>query len=223
MSKPVLVCAMPVKKLFFHYLPTSCDAVELRLDYMEKLELNQELKNFIESYVSHYPTIVTVRERDEGGYYPVDPNIKYKVLEFSKGVGALLDIESSLLMKYPDRYGDLAEGSIVSRHVFNKDVKTYELALNDLELARRFRALIYKVFTVKDEEFVNLLNLLSTVKDMHIAVIPRNSMYRAVSIMMGTALMYCSTRGRTGPGQVNIGICSKVRTLRNSLLMYSTE
>ncbi|WP_256359202.1 hypothetical protein [Vulcanisaeta sp. JCM 14467] len=31
MSKPTLVCAMPLRKPSFYYLPTSCEAVELRL------------------------------------------------------------------------------------------------------------------------------------------------------------------------------------------------
>ncbi len=109
-SKPVLVCAVPLKKPSFYYLPTSCEAVELRLDYMDNLNLTQEVKRVIEDYVSHYPTIVTVREREEGGGRAVSPEVKYGILEFSKGVGAVPDVEVDLLVKYPpDMYGDIAE------------------------------------------------------------------------------------------------------------------
>ncbi|MGC9180730.1 MAG: type I 3-dehydroquinate dehydratase [Vulcanisaeta sp.] len=220
--KPVLVCAVPLRKPSFYYLPTSCEAVELRLDYVENLSLNQELRIAIENYVSHYPTIVTVRERDEGGSHSIEPEIKYKVLEFSKDIGALIDIEISLLSKYPDVYGDLAEGSILSRHVFNRDANSYESALKDIEVAKRLRALLYKIFSINDGEFLNLLRLLD-VGGIHVAVIPRNPTYRAISIMMGSALMYCSTRGRTGPGQLSIGFCNKVKMMRSSLSMFNRE
>lgn len=222
MNKPVLVCAIPLKKPSFYYLPTSCEAVELRLDYIDNLGLTQELKGVIEEYASHYPTIVTVREREEGGSHFVNPEVKYEILEFSKSVGALPDIEVNLLSKYPEMYGDIAEGSILSRHVFSKDVNAYELALRDLDVARRFRALIYKVFSINDDEFLNLLRLLG-IYDVHVAVIPRNPAYRAVSIIMNTALMYCSVRGRTGPGQLSIGLCNKVKLLKGSLSMFNRE
>ncbi|WP_243674588.1 hypothetical protein [Vulcanisaeta distributa] len=97
--------------------------------------------------------------------------------------------------------------------MFSKDVNAYELALRDLDVARRFRALIYKVFSINDDEFLNLLRLLG-IYDVHVAVIPRNPAYRAVSIIMNTALMYCSVRGRTGPGQLSIGLCNKVKLLK---------
>ena len=221
-NKPVLVCALPLRKPSFYYLPTSCEAVELRLDYIENLSLNQELRSAIENYVSHYPTIVTVRERDEGGNRSIEPEIKYKVLEFSKGIGALIDLEVSLLTKYSDVYGDLAEGSILSRHVFNKGVNSYESALKDIEVAKRLRALMYKLFSINDYEFLDLLRLLG-VGGIHVAVIPRNPTYRAVSIMMGSALMYCSTRGKTGPGQLSIGLCNKAKMMRSSLSMFNRE
>jgi len=222
LNKPVLVCAIPVRRLTFQYLPASCEAVELRLDYLDDMELSPTLRRFIEDYVSHYPTIVTVRERDEGGNRPVDPDIKYNILELSKDVGSLIDIEASLLAKDPDTYGDLAEGSIVSRHVFNKGVNSYELALNDIELAKRYGALVYKIFTVNDDDIMDLLNLMSKV-GIHMAVIPRNPIYRATSMIMGSSLTYCSVKGKTGPGQLNIGMCSKVKLLRRSLSMFSTE
>ncbi|ADN49630.1 type I 3-dehydroquinate dehydratase [Vulcanisaeta distributa] len=221
-SKPVLVCAVPLKKPSFYYLPTSCEAVELRLDYMDNLGLTQEVKRVIEDYVSHYPTIVTVREREEGGGRAVSPEVKYGILEFSKGVGAVPDVEVDLLVKYPDMYGDVAEGSILSRHVFSRDVSAYDLAVKDLDTARRFKALIYKVFSINDNDFLNLLRLLN-VSDINVAVIPRNPTYRAISIMMGSALMYCSVRGKTGPGQLSIGLCNKVKLLKNSLSMFNRE
>ncbi|BDR92363.1 type I 3-dehydroquinate dehydratase [Vulcanisaeta souniana] len=221
-SRPVLVCVVPMRKPSFYYLPASCEAVELRLDYLDRLDFTQEIKELIENYVSHYPTIITVRERDEGGNHGVDPEIKYKLFEFGKGIGALLDIEVSLLMRKPDIYGDLAEGSIVSRHVFSKDVNSYELAIKDLDVARKFRALIYKVFSINDNDFINLLNLLNA-GDIYVAVIPRNPMFRAVSIMMGSALMFCSTRGKTGPGQLSIGLCNKVKMLKAPLSMFDRE
>ena len=222
MRKPVLVCAMPLRKPSFYYLPTSCEAVELRLDYMDNLTLTQEVRKVIEDYASRYPTIVTIRERGEGGSHDVDPEVKYGILEFSKGVGAVPDIEVDTLIKYPDMYSDIAEGSILSRHVFSKDVNAYDLALKDIDVARRFRALVYKVFSVNDCDFLNLIRLLNT-SGIHVAVIPRNPTHRAVSMIMGSALMYCSVRGRTGPGQLSIGLCSKVKMLRDSLLMFNRE
>ncbi|WP_243679320.1 type I 3-dehydroquinate dehydratase [Vulcanisaeta distributa] len=201
-SKPVLVCAVPLKKPAFYYLPTSCEAVELRLDYMENLGLTPpEVKKVIEDYVSHYPTIITVREREEGGGRAVSPEVKYGILEFSKGVGAVPDIEVDLLIKYPpNMYGDIAEGSILSRHVFSRDVNAYELAVKDLDTARRFKALIYKVFSINDNDFLNLLRLLD-VGDVNVAVIPRNPTYRAISIMMGSAS--CTAQYAERQGLVN--------------------
>ncbi len=222
MRRPVLVCAVPLRKPSFYYLPTSCEAVELRLDYMENLALTQEVKRVIEDYVAHYPTIVTVRERGEGGGRSADPEVKYGILEFSKGVGAIPDVEVDLLTKHPELYGDLAEGSILSRHVFARDVNAHELAVKDLDIAKRFGALIYKVFSANDKDFLNLLSLLG-VNDVRVAVIPRNPAYRAVAMMMGSALMYCSVRGKTGPGQLSIGLCSKVKALMNSLLTLTRE
>ena len=222
MSKPVLVCAMPLRKPSFYYLPASCEAVELRLDYMENLALTQEVKKVIEDYASHYPTIVTVRERGEGGNRNVNPEVKYGILEFSKSVGAVPDIEVDLLIKHPDMYGDVAEESILSRHVFSKDMNAYELALRDLDVARRFKALVYKVFSINDDDFLNLLRLIG-IGDVHVAVIPRNPAHRAVSIILGSALMYCSVRGKTGPGQLSIGLCNKVKLLKSSLLLLNRE
>ncbi|MCG2879691.1 MAG: type I 3-dehydroquinate dehydratase [Vulcanisaeta sp.] len=222
LNKPVLICAIPVRRLRFQYLPASCEAVELRLDYLDDLRPSPELRGFIEDYASHYPTIVTVREYNEGGNRVIDPSIKYEVLELGRGVGALVDVEASLLAKSPETYGKLVEGSIVSRHVFSKEVNSYELALRDLELARRYGALIYKIFTVRDDDFVNLLSLVGKA-GIHVAVIPSNPVYRAVSMMMGSSLMYCSVRQRTGPGQLNIGVCSKIKMFKRSLAMYGPE
>ncbi|WP_243671537.1 type I 3-dehydroquinate dehydratase [Vulcanisaeta sp. JCM 16161] len=198
MSKPVLVCAIPLKKPSFYYLPTSCEAVELRLDYMDNLSLTQEVRRVIEDYVSHYPTIITVREHGEGGSRVINPEVKYGILEFGKGVGAVPDIEVELLVKRPDMYGDIAEGSILSRHVFSRDVNAYELALKDLDIARRFKALMYKVFSINDDDFLNLLRLLN-VGDINVAVIPRNPTYRAVSIIMGSASCTARYAARQAP------------------------
>ena len=221
LNKPVLICVIPVRRLRFLYLPASCEAVELRLDYLDDLKPSPELRGFIENYVSHYPTIVTVREYDEGGNRVIDPSIKYEVLELGRDVGALVDVEASLLAKNAETYGKLVEGSIVSRHVFSKEVNSYELALKDLELAKGYKALIYKIFTVKDDDFVSLLSLVYRA-GIHVAVIPSNPVYRAVSMMMGSSLMYCSVRQRTGPGQLNIGVCSKIKTFKRSLTMYGS-
>ncbi|MFB6470153.1 MAG: type I 3-dehydroquinate dehydratase [Vulcanisaeta sp. AZ3] len=222
LNKPILVCAMPVRRLTYQYLPASCEAVELRLDYMDDLEPSQELKRFIEDYVSHYPTIVTVREYSEGGNRIINPNIKHKVLSVSREVGALVDIEASLLMNNPSMFEELAENSIVSRHVFKSDINFYELVTKDIELAKRYRAFMYKIFTVNENEILNLLDLMRKV-DINMAVIPRNPIHRVISIMMGTPIMYCSVKGKTGPGQLNIGTCSKIKLLRRSLLTLGTE
>ncbi|WP_069807138.1 type I 3-dehydroquinate dehydratase [Vulcanisaeta thermophila] len=216
--KPLLVCAYPVTSLSTPPVPSGCEAVELRLDYLDGLESRIEgVKEFIRHISSGCPTIVTIREPSEGGAQWVSEDVKWELLSFSKGLGALVDVEAELVMRDP-RFRGLASDSIVSRHVFNEGVSVVNYLNGDLRLAREVGALVYKVFTVRDEDYPEMMKLLLMGgDDLNIAVIPMRPRFRAAAMFMGTALMYCSVGQGTAPGQLGIEECVRIKELIHRL------
>ncbi len=221
-NPPLIVCAVPITEPKPFKPPDGCEAVELRLDYLRGLERRvDEVKGLVKVMASQYPVIVTVRDVEEGGVFKVDNHVKLDILEYAKMQGAMVDVEARHVIS--GELANVAGGSIVSRHVYTKATDLEGTALRDIEYALRHGALVYKLFSAFNSDYLTLLKLLM-LKDsygLRIAVIPMDPLYRAASMILGTALMYCSVTGQTAPGQLGLDQCIRVKELRRSVLKAS--
>ncbi len=223
LEPPILVCSIPIRSAGVIDYPPECEAIELRLDYLgPNLTFNDDLKRLIEAYASKTRTIITIREVEEGGVHQVPLDLKARILEYSKSVGALIDVEAYLARAY-ETFRDLAKGSILSRHVYRHDIDIRDIVNDDLMLAKAVGAYAYKIFSISNDHVDYLLRLLlerDRLKPLRLAVVPASPILRVISMLLETEFMYCSTMTAVAPGQLNIGLCKKVKRFKRELFEY---
>ncbi|ABW01514.1 type I 3-dehydroquinate dehydratase [Caldivirga maquilingensis] len=218
-NRPMLVCAVPVKSIEELNPPSGCEAVELRLDYMgNEIEARlSELSSLIKKLLSRVKVIVTVRDHEEGGVNQVDSSLKLKIINLAHENGALVDIEVEFARRYA-RYIASWGDVILSRHIFNKRPDIRGIITSDYELANSMNAFTYKVATINGDDLPALVELLVKEREVPVAIVPMQPIQRAAAIMLGTALMYCSTGDGTAPGQLSIQECVRIKEERIRLL-----
>ena len=219
LNRPILVCAVPVRELKPLGALAGCEAVELRLDYMGG-ELGSNLaglRGFIEDLLSEFRAIVTVRDPGEGGVSNVDPGLKVKVLSMAAEAGALIDVEVDFIKAHWDLAG-FRDRVILSRHILKRVDGIRGIIMSDYSVANSMHAFAYKIATINDGDLPALIELLVNEGETPVAIIPMSPIHRAVSIMLGTALMYCAVDGGTAPGQLSVQDCVRIKGERVRLI-----
>lgn len=167
------------------------DFIELRLDYMDKLEVNLDSLNEYRSKL-----IFTIRDKSEGGYREISDTEKSVFLQELYSKGFLYDVEASFLQRKLVPY----KGKIVSAHYFDRVPSFEELE----DIIRKYRdAYILKFALVGKENYREIL--IKLLKYGNIAVMPMNvdPLERIAFSILGSKLIYGYVDIPTASGQMN--------------------
>ncbi|MGC8672734.1 MAG: type I 3-dehydroquinate dehydratase [Thermoplasmata archaeon] len=185
-----IVVSIPVKNRIIY--PEGNYVKEFRLDYAEK----NRIKDFIQKIDKIENTIITIRDRDEGGYFDGSFEDKLDLLKIIKN--SIIDIEFKHYDKIPK---DIIKNKriILSAHNFRgefseqeifkmeekADKKIIKIAMNikninhNIKLAKKFRGRIM---------FIDLSG---------------NIMYRIILSFIGGIFLYTYYKKPTAPGQID--------------------
>ncbi|AWR94845.1 type I 3-dehydroquinate dehydratase [Acidianus brierleyi] len=167
------------------------DFIELRLDYMDKLEVNLDSLNEYRSKL-----IFTIRDKSEGGYKEIPDAEKSAFLKELYSKGFLYDIEASFLQRELVPH----KGKIVSAHYFDHIPSFEELE----DIIRKYReAYIIKFALVGKENYREIL--IKLLRYENIAVMPMNvdPLERIAFSILGSKLIYGYVDIPTASGQMH--------------------
>ncbi|MCS7110670.1 MAG: type I 3-dehydroquinate dehydratase [Ignisphaera sp.] len=195
LSRPYVVASKPILKPQDIRLALSiddADFIELRVDYMDRpLEVDY-------SILKGRRVIVTLREFDEGGAKPHDPNTKIELLEGLRSMGIMYDVEVSFIEKFGVDYTN----AIVSMHFINSKPNTDYVVEKVLKYGDR--AFIVKVVTVPFPGYKSFLVRLLEMGD-NISAFPMSvdPLERVAFALLGSRLLYGYVDTPTAKGQLH--------------------
>ncbi len=167
------------------------DFIELRLDYMDTLEINLDSLNEYRSKL-----IFTIRNKSEGGYKDIPDTEKSAFLKELHSKGFLYDVEASFLHRELVPY----KGKIVSAHYFDR-IPLFE----DLEniIKKYSEAYIIKFALVGKENYREIL--IKLLRYDNVAVMPMNvdPLERIAFSILGSKLIYGYVDTPTASGQMH--------------------
>lgn len=179
------------------------DYVELRLDYLKKLE---DLE--MESLSQHRDMLIlTVRDPSEGGVYPVDTEKKKQFLENAIRLGFLVDIEAA----FSEEYDVDCTGQIVSSH-YLEEAPDYEVLKQFAEKYRDISKFTKIALKSGNDSFSKLVELLALYKNMAVMETDGDGSTRILYSLLGSKLIYCHSGEKTSPGQLSCD--DAIRVLR---------
>jgi 3-dehydroquinate dehydratase-1 len=188
-----IVASLPIynKKDLEKIKYIDADFVELRLDYIDKLDIDLDFLNHYKSKL-----IFTIRDKNEGGYKDISDNEKSSFLKELHSRGFLYDVEASFLQRESIPY----KGKIVSAHYFNS-IPSFE-ELEDI-IKKYHEAYIIKFAMVGKENYREIL--IKLLKHDNIAVMPMNvdPLERIAFSILGSKLIYGYVDTPTAPGQMH--------------------
>ncbi len=178
------------------------DALEVRLDYLENLDLRTALRAVREC--SRYERVIaTLRRAEEGGRFEGDEERRLEILERVSEEADFVDVELDVAEEDVIRP---ACRTIVSHHDFEGTPEKKEL----FELRDRCAELgdVAKVVpTARDHgEALRVLEMVETADAPTIgfAMGERARYTRVVSLLVGGYATYAAVRGAAAPGQMTV-------------------
>jgi 3-dehydroquinate dehydratase-1 len=204
--KTYVVAALPVYKVEDVKLVEAVEAdfVELRLDYMGRLEVDLD---FLERFKDKL--ILTIRDVREGGVKEIQDEEKEAFLRELHRRGFLYDVEASFLERRRVEY----IGKIVSAHYFNSVPSVDEL---EKTYEKYKEAFVVKFAVVGRGNYKGVLA--SMLKYDNVAVMPMGvpPLERIAFSILGSRLVYGYVKEPTAPGQMHYkALLEILKILRN--------
>jgi len=199
LNKPLIVLSIPYNNVS-QYIDFGADYIEVRLDYKKNLSIND-----IDEFLKYKEKIIlTIRDLNEGGVFPVKDDVKLNIYKKIYDYGIKYDVELRFLEKYKVPYDD----EIVSSHYLN-----FLPSINELiEKYKKFDNLFTAKVAIKNingyksilTKFLEIIN--------NPTVIPIGApWYERISFsLLGSKLLYVYDKVQTGGGQPNFYIASKI-------------
>ena len=213
--RPLIVASLPVRKIEDLYLIEKfldSDFIELRLDYLKDPTLVVHYYDYLEKYRNKL--VLTLRDKNEGGIFEIDPILKQKLIKEFYDKGFLYDIEIKFIKEYKVPY----DNKILSAHYFTYLPSKTEL----LEIINNF---IDSAYTIK----IALPNLkgykellASLVEYDKITLVPMvdDPAERIAFGLLGSKLIYSYATEKLAPGQLYY---KKVREIFNYIEMMTSS
>lgn len=194
MNKPLIVISLPIEEVDkFDFSNKKFDLIEVRLDYKKNIDI-QDLEKLL---FLKEKLILTIRDINEGGIFPVKDEIKVKIYKKAFDYGIKYDIEERFLQKHSLPY----ENMIVSSHYPDSLPSVSEL----IEKFKKYNNLFSAKVAVKNLNGYKstLAKFLELFKDA--TVIPLGAIwYERISFsLLGSKLLYVYDKVPTGNGQPN--------------------
>lgn len=201
------------------------DFIEIRVDYLE--DVNIDFSDVVSKTPA--PLILTVRKRDEGGFFKFGEKKRTDILEKCiKAKPRFVDLELSMNRSTLDRLLELAEkhsvGVILSFHSF-KNTPEREVLVQKIHEAAQKGVELVKIVTFAKEIEDNLvtLSLPQEGNNLGLKIISfcmgeRGIISRALCPFFGSYLTYASFETSTAPGQIDIEVMRRIHKLFYSLM-----
>lgn len=189
------MASVPIRSLEDLYKIGQCrsDLVELRLDYLESLDVfNPEL---VEPYRSRL--IITIRETDEGGVNSYDDETKLSLLRDAVSRGFLVDIESG----FAEKHSFDCRRQIVSRH-YLKELPDYKEMEDFIEKYMETATTVKLAVKSGAGSRSSLIRLLGKYDNIAVMEADGESSSRLLYSVLGSRLLYCHAGEKTSPGQL---------------------
>jgi 3-dehydroquinate dehydratase type I len=201
------------------------DLIEIRVDYLE--DMNIDFSDIV-SKIS-IPLILTVRKKDEGGFFEFGEKKRIDILE--KCVEAkprFVDLELNMSNSNLGRLLELAKqnsvGVILSFHSFKNTPKREILVQKIHEAAQKGAELVKLVTFARDiTDNLVILSLPQEAHNLGIKIISfcmgeTGIISRVLCPFFGSYLTYAALEISTAPGQIDLDVMRKIYTLFSSLM-----
>jgi 3-dehydroquinate dehydratase-1 len=195
--RPIIVASLPIKKVEDLYSIEKfldSDLIELRLDYLKNPSIIRDYYDYLNKYKNKL--IITLRDKNEGGKYEINDELKVKLIKEFYDRGFLYDIEALFVKKYNIPY----ENKIVSVHYFSSLPTKKELI--DIINEYKEKAYTVKIALAGIKGYKELLSSLLEYPKVTLIPMSNNPAERIAFGMLGSKLFYSYASEPLAPGQL---------------------